>query len=297
MDITLNMLGEYGITALSVLATLAATMGLARLVHTFTAQLDKKLEKTLEKTPKPHVEVPDFKIDATHYRFFKHFITGLIYFGGCCLALSMIPAFKSLAYSVFAGSGILLGIITFASREAFTNVLGGLLIDIFRPFEIGNHIKIDKDLEGDVKDITLSHTIIKTAQQNYVMVPNSVINSKMIENVTLPKEEISIPFDVYISYKADIDKALETVRNVLELHPLLLDKRTKEEKEQGKTMVQVNVEKLDHKDIQLRAWVSAKNEADAYRLACDSYREVKKSFDAKRIPFPEAKSTSKELSL
>lgn len=297
MDMTWNVLGEYGITALSILAILGTTIGLVRLVHIFTVQLDRKLEKTLEKTPQAHIEIPDFKIDATHYRFFKHFITGIIYFGGFCLALSMIPGFKSFAYSVFAGSGILLGIITFASREAFTNILGGLLIDIFRPFEIGNHIKIDKDLEGYVKDITLSHTIIKTDQQNYVMVPNSVINSKMIENVTLPKEEISIPFDIYVSYKADIDKALETVRIVLESHPLLLDKRTREDKEQGKNIVQVNVEKLDRKDIQLRAWVSAKNEADAYRVACDSYREVKKSFDAKHIPFPEAKSISKELSL
>jgi small conductance mechanosensitive channel len=299
MNTVVNFLYEYWLNMLSMVAIVGATIFLVQFLRSFTSRLDKKLDKKLEQCPQPVMQVPELTINATHYRFFKHLLIGLIYFLGGCLALSMVPPLRSVVYSVLAGSGVLSVILAFASREAFSNILSGFLIDIFRPFEVGNHIKIDKELEGNVKDITLSHTILKTARQNHIMVPNSLINSKTIENITFPTAEESASFDIYISYKADIDKVLGIIRTTLESHPLILDKRSDEDKAQGKPIVEVNVENLGLTSVHVRAWVTAKDEKDVYRVKCDSYRQVKKSFDAQHIPFPDVLGIekTKELSL
>lgn len=280
-------------------AILLGTYLIAHWMNQATCKLDRNLDQKIEKEPSNNLKVEELSLDATYYRFFKHFITAFIYLVGACLALSLIPQFRAVAYSILAGSGLVSLILTFTSREAFSNLLSGMVIALFRPFQVGNHVKIGKDIEGKVKDITLHHTIIITEHQNHLMIPNATITSQTIENITWHAPEIAIPFDLYISYKADIDKVIDTVQAIIAEHPLLIDKRSEEDKTQKKSVVEANVEKLLPGAIHVRAWIYAKNEGEAYRISCDSFRKVKKAFDAKNIPFPETIITesAKELSL
>ena len=66
-------------------------------------------------------------------------------------------------------------------REATANLVSGVFISLFKPFGIGDRIKLsDKQIDGVVEDISLRHTIIRTFENTRIVVPNSVLNLSLI---------------------------------------------------------------------------------------------------------------------
>lgn len=229
------------------------------------------------------------KIDATRYKFMMHFIRGLIYFFGLLLAIWSVPSFKGLAVSIFAGSGVLAIIIGFASQQAFANVVSGIFIALFKPFRIGDRIKlVDKDFIGIVEDITLRHTVIRTFDNKRVVVPNAVINSEVLENADIVDQRTLKFFEIGISYDSDVDKAMQIIKEEAVKHPKFLDIRTEEEIAANEEPVKVRVLGFGESSVNLRAYISAGSPKDAFVLGCDLNKSVKERFDKEgiEIPFP-----------
>ena len=76
------------------------------------------------------------------------------------IIISTVPIFKQKAGYIFSGAGILAAIIGFAAQDALSNLVAGFFIVIFKPFRVGDYIKLDKERSGIVDDITLRHTVI-----------------------------------------------------------------------------------------------------------------------------------------
>ncbi|MBN1275362.1 mechanosensitive ion channel family protein [Candidatus Woesearchaeota archaeon] len=228
------------------------------------------------------------RVDETTYAFLKHFITGVIYVVGIGVALYTIPGFRTLSVSLFAGAGILAVIIGFASQAAFSNIVSGVFISIFKPFRVGDRIKLQSGLYGVVEDITLRHTVIKTFENIRHVMPNSKISEETIENMDLGDPEIHKFIEYGISYDSDIDKAARVIREELTKHPDFLDKRTAEQKRKKEPAVTVRVVAWGDFSIQLRAAVWTKDNAAAYRLRTDTLKSIKERFDEEgiEIPFP-----------
>jgi len=228
------------------------------------------------------------KIDPTKYAFFRHVFTASIYIIGISLATYLIPGLRSLGTTLFAGAGILAVVIGFASQHAFANVVSGIFIVIFKPFKIGDHIKIGNDDPGIVEDITLRHTIIRTYQNKRVVIPNSVISVEKIENADMGDDEICKYVEFGISYDSDIDKAMMIMEDEALKHPFCIDRRTKEDKKEGTKQVNVRVLGFEDSAVKLRAWVWAHNSAKGFIMACDLNKSIKERFDKQgiEIPFP-----------
>ena len=228
------------------------------------------------------------KVDETKYRFFKHFISALIYIIGIGFAIYSIPSLRTLSVSLFAGAGIIAVIVGFASQHAFANIVSGVFIVIFKPFRVGDRITIGADLRGVVEDINLRHTIIRNFENKRIIVPNSIISNEKIENASIGDERICKFVDVGISYDSDIDKAMKIIETEALEHPLHLDNRTDEEKEKGNPIVRVRVVGFGDSSVNLRAWVWAKDSPDAFAIGCDLNKSIKERFDKEgiEIPFP-----------
>jgi small-conductance mechanosensitive channel len=229
------------------------------------------------------------KIDLTHYKFLSHFFSGLIYFFGIVLALYSIPPLRGLAAPIFAGSGVLAIIIGFASQHAFANIIGGIFIAAYKPFRIGDRIKfIDKETYGIVEDITLRHTVIRTFDNNRIIVPNSVINSEIILNENIV-DQMTIKFlDIGISYDSDMDKAIRIIQEEAKKHPEFLDNRTGEQIANNEDPVTVRVLEFGESSVNLRAYIWAGDPRTAFIMGCDLNKSVKQRFDKEgiEIPFP-----------
>jgi small-conductance mechanosensitive channel len=228
-------------------------------------------------------------VDPTAYNFLKNALTFIIVVFASLSVIYSIPAFKQLAVTLFAGAGILAAIIGFASQTAFSNIINGIFIVIFKPFRIGDIVEIGRqqsEYVGRVEDITLRHTVIRNYENKRVVVPNSVISTEIIVNRSLIEEKLIRFMDVYISYESDLDKAIDIIRDEVQKHPNYIDPRTSEEINAGRQPVDVVVYRLSEKGVQLRAYLCGKDSPSSFDLMTDMNYTIKKRFDVEHIEMP-----------
>jgi small conductance mechanosensitive channel len=242
----------------------------------------KVVDRSFEKSSKY------IKVDPTHYSFLKHFLSGLIYVIGMGLAIYTIPQLRTLSVSLFAGAGILAVIVGFASQAAFSNIVSGIFIALFKPFRIDDRIKIGNDIAGVVEDITLRHTVIKNFENKRIIIPNAVISTEKVENASIGDSKICKFIDFEISYDSDINKAIKVMQEEVMKHPNVIDNRPKNEKNANNPVVPVRVLGMGNSSVNLRAWAWAKDPPSAFLMGCDLNKSIKERFDKEgiEIPFP-----------
>lgn len=228
------------------------------------------------------------RIDPTNYSFLKNSITFIIFLVATIVIFYKIPFLKSLGTAMFAGAGVIAAIVGFASQKAFSNIISGIFILIFKPFKVGDIIEISDTQKGQLEEITLRHVIIKDFENKRIIVPNSIISDATIMNNNISDERIRKHIEFDISYDSSIDRAIEIIQEVASSHPLFIDGRNEDEKSQNAPIVLVRVIGLMDFSVKLKAYVWAKNFEDAFTLHCDILKQVKESFDKNgiEIPFP-----------
>ncbi|MFC2107101.1 mechanosensitive ion channel family protein [Bacteroidota bacterium] len=228
------------------------------------------------------------KTDPTNFSFLKNAVPFIIFLTAAIFIFYKIPFLRSLGTALFAGAGVIAAIFAFASQKAFSNIISGIFILIFKPFRVGDIIEISNANKGCVEEITLRHTIIRDYEHRRIVVPNSFISDDIIINSNITDDYIRKFVEFGISYDSDVDKAIAIIQEEAEKHPFLIDKRTKEEIKNNVPIVIVRM--ISHGDfsINLRAYVWAQGNDNAFVIKCDLLYNVKKRFDNEgiEIPFP-----------
>jgi len=227
------------------------------------------------------------KIDITNVRVFNRIISAaLILLAALGIAYQIKPM-QQLTLSLLAGSSLVVVVVGFAAQETVANLVSGVFITIFKPFSIGNTISLpSRGTIGVVEDISLRHTVIRTFENNYLIIPNSVINNEAIVNYSSLDERMCNFLDIGIAYDADYDKACEIIRSSAEAHPDFLDVRTQEQKDGGQPAVAVRLIEFGASAIQLRAFVWSRDRGSGYTMLCDLRDTIKRRFDAEGIEIP-----------
>jgi MscS family membrane protein len=118
--------------------------------------------------------------------------------------------------------------IALAAQAALADTISGFVIMVDRPYRIGDRIEIqDLGTWGDVVDIGLRSTRIRTLDNRMVIVPNSVMGKSLIVNHSYPDTHYRIQTHVGVAYGTDIEKArkiiveaVSNVEGVLTEHPV-----------------------------------------------------------------------------
>jgi small conductance mechanosensitive channel len=229
-----------------------------------------------------------FNLDPTTFKFFKNAASLIIWTIAFGAIIYTVPRFKAIAVTLFASAGVMVLIIGLAAQQAFSNIISGVFIVIFKPFRVGDLISIGVDLRGIVEDITLRHTVIKNFENKRIIIPNSIISSETVINDSIGDPKICRWIEVGISYDSDVDKAIEIIREIAEKHPLSIDNRSDESKMAGNPKVEVKFIGFGDSSINLKAYVWTDNPLRAFEMHCDINKAIKKRFDAEgiEIPFP-----------
>jgi len=148
------------------------------------------------------------------------------------IVLSVIVAIILLGHFNIEVSGIVatLGIgslaIALAAQATLADTISGFVIMIDRPFRIGDRIELqDLDTWGDVVDIGLRSTRIRTRDNRMVIVPNSVISKSLIVNHSYPDTLYRIESNVGVAYGTDVERARQVlVEAVKEVEGVLTDR-------------------------------------------------------------------------
>jgi len=223
------------------------------------------------------------KVDPTRYNFFKNAVDFILFFVALVVIFRSIPALHTVGTTLLTGAGVLAAIVGFASQAAFSNIISGFFLVIFKPFSVGDRVRIGQLYTGDVEDINLRHTTIKDFENRRVIIPNSVISNETIINSTITDEKTCMFVEVAISLSSNIDQAIKIIQEEAGRHRYYIDNRTDTEKARGEHPVMVRVMTFLDSGIHLRASVWAKDPTDGFDLKCDLNKSIKERFDAAGI--------------
>ncbi len=222
-------------------------------------------------------------VDPTRYNFFKNAVDFILFFVAIIIIFRSIPSLRTYGTGLLTGAGVLAAIVGFASQSAFSNIISGFFLVIFKPFSVGDRVKIGQSYAGDVEDITLRHTVIKDFENRRVIMPNSVISNETIINSTSVDEKICVFVELAVAFSVSLDKAINIIQDEATKHRYYIDNRSELEKARGEQVVMVRVITFLDGGILLRAYVWTRNPTDAFDLKCDLNKSIKERFDKESI--------------
>ncbi len=227
----------------------------------------------------------DIHSDPTNYKFLANALRSIIYCVGIILAIREYPPLQSVASSLLAGAGILAVAIGFASQQAFSNIISGIFLVIFKPFRVNDRLRVKDIYAGVVEDITLRHTVIRDAENRRIIIPNSVIATEIIVNSDYSDGKICKYVEFNVALNSDIDKVKRIIGEEIARHPKYLDPR-KEEEKATKPLVEVRLLRFTDFAMVMRGSAWAESNGDASDMQMDLLESIKKRFDTEGVEMP-----------
>lgn len=105
--------------------------------------------------------------------------------------------------------------IGFGLQNITANFISGLIILFERPISVGDRVVVS-DIEGDVTEINIRATMVRTVNNIFIIVPNSEFVSKNVINYSHGDPSYRLDIDVGVSYKSDLDTVLKALEEVAE---------------------------------------------------------------------------------
>lgn len=224
------------------------------------------------------VDKTETKIDNIVFDLLNRFSGAIIY------AVAVVLALDVMGINVMpfvAGAGVLGVAIGFAAKDTLSNLIAGILLIIDRPFEMGDRIEVwsapaGSASWGDVIDIGLRATKIKTTDNIIIVIPNNEIMKRDIVNYTLISTSIRVRINIGVAYDTDIEKAKHCVLKVAAGVEWIQD--------QPPPKVVVRNFGESSVDLQLRVWIrDARQRMNTISTITDRIKSV---FDAEGIEIP-----------
>lgn len=195
-------------------------------------------------------------------------------------ALLILSVAGNLGFETTAILGALSGLVLavgLALQGSLANFAGGVLILLFRPFEVGDYIENSSGTDGTVDQIDLLYTSLTTAQGIKVFSPNGALANSVIRNFSKITNR-RFEYLVGISYEDNIQTAQKVILDILNNDPRVIKEPAPD----------VFVSELADSSVNLtiRAWASK----DTYWAARNSLQQdIKVALDKAgiNIPFPQ----------
>jgi small conductance mechanosensitive channel len=175
--------------------------------------------------------------------------------------------------ALLASIGVAMGM---ALSGTLQNFAGGVMILLFRPYRIGDYIEAQGQ-GGTVKAIQIFNTVITTADNRTIYIPNGGLSSNVIVNYSNQSNR-RIEWVIGVAYGTDYNTAKKTLQDILKN-----DKRILADPAPAIDLKTLNESSVD---IQIRAWVARTDYWDVYYAVNE---QIYSTFNTKgiEIPFPQ----------
>ncbi|HHF3122112.1 TPA: mechanosensitive ion channel domain-containing protein [Vibrio diabolicus] len=231
------------------------------------------LAKLTRKVVSKAVSSKNLKLSHLMQDFFISMSGKFVWVIGIMVGLSQLGLNLAPILTGFGIAGVIIG---FALQDTLSNFAAGMMLLIYRPFDVGDFVYAG-GVDGKVSHMSLVNTTIRTFDNQIIIVPNSKIWGDVIKNVTHERiRRVDMVFG--IGYADDLLKAESVLSDIITSHPAVL--RTPE------PMIKVHTLNTSSVDFIVRPWVKTDDYWDVY---WDVTKEVKLRFDREgiSIPFPQ----------
>ncbi len=189
---------------------------------------------------------------------------------GVVVALSALEVEIGPLLAVIAGAGF---VIAFALQESLSNLASGIMILIYRPFDVGDSVDV-AGVSGSVKSMNLVSTTIATFDNKVVIVPNNSVWGGVITNATGSKtRRVDLVFG--IGYDSDVGTSQSILERIVADHPAVLDRPEPN----------IKLHELADSSVNFicRPWVKTE---DYWTVYWEVTRSVKEEFEKAGISIP-----------
>ncbi len=140
------------------------------------------------------------------------------------MVIGAVVAFQFIGIDL-TGLAIIVGFLSvgigFGLQNITSNFVAGLILLFERPIKVGDRVMVG-DQEGDVVEIKMRSTTIRTLNNIAVIVPNSEFVSSRLENWSYGDQKLRVDIDVGVSYGSDLETVMHSLREVAAEHPEVL---------------------------------------------------------------------------
>ena len=210
------------------------------------------------------------KLDQSVKTFIISFVTISLKVLLMIIVLSIIGVPMASLVTIVGSCAVAIGL---ALQGGLSNIAGGLMILIFKPFKVGDFIS-SNGFDGTVKSITMFYTTLVTVDNKVVQLPNGNLSNSNIINFSANQKR-RVDINLSVSYSSDIDKVKKVINSVINKQKLILDDEEKF----------VRLTKHDESALifTLRVWVETK---DYWTVYFDLLEDIKREFDKNGIEIP-----------
>ncbi|WP_296185263.1 mechanosensitive ion channel domain-containing protein [uncultured Bacteroides sp.] len=172
--------------------------------------------------------------------------------------------------ALLASAGVAVGM---ALSGNLQNFAGGLVILLFKPYKVGDWIDA-QNVSGTVKEIQIFHTILTTADNKLIYVPNGALSSGVVTNYSNQTTR-RVEWIVGVDYGEDYNKVEKVVREVLAADKRILDDPA--------PFIALHALDASSVNVVARVWV---NSADYWGVYFDINKAIYATFNEQGINFP-----------
>ncbi|OOE51818.1 mechanosensitive ion channel family protein [Salinivibrio kushneri] len=273
VDVAYSILSHWSENALNWAEDNAPQLVFQLIIFVLILLVAKLFARLTRSVVKSAVANKNFKFSQLMQDFFVSMSGKAVWVIGILVGLSQIGVNLTPVLTGFGIAGVIIG---FALQDTLSNFAAGMMLLIYRPFDVGDFVYAG-GVDGKVGNMSLVNTTIRTFDNQIIIVPNSKIWGDVIKNVTRERiRRVDMVFS--IGYKDDLLRAEAVLTEIVQSHPAVL--RTPE------PMIKVHVLNTSSVDFIVRPWVKTDDYWDVY---WDVTKTVKLRFDEEgiSIPFPQ----------
>ena len=185
-----NAIFENGI--LGFLITFLITVVIAKI---FTTILEKLVDHAMKKDARASMP----------FKYLLKIIRTVIYVIAVFAILMNVKPLQSISTAILGATSVMTVVVGLAAQETFGNFIAGFFIVIYQPFHVGDMVNLpEKNISGTVIEITFRHTILNTIENTKIIVPNSTMNSAIVEDKAFGQKTYIRYLSLTVAYNTDI---------------------------------------------------------------------------------------------
>ncbi|MEE9570384.1 MAG: mechanosensitive ion channel domain-containing protein [Gammaproteobacteria bacterium] len=213
------------------------------------------------------------ELDATLSRFLSSILYMVLIVFVVLTAMSALGINTTNFIAIFGAAGLAVGL---ALKDSLSNLAAGVMLVFFRPFKAGDFIEA-AGISGTVDSIKIFNTILRTADNRVITVPNSLIYADTITNFSA-EDKRRIDLVIGIGYDDDIARAKALIQGVLGQDDRILD-----EPPPAMLLAELGESSVD---IAVRPWVMS---SDYAQVRSDLLEHIKRALEnaGLSIPYPQ----------
>ncbi|WP_314675143.1 mechanosensitive ion channel family protein [uncultured Solobacterium sp.] len=223
------------------------------------------------------------------FKYLLKILRTVIYVIATFAILMNVKPLQSISTAILGATSVMTVVVGLAAQETFGNFIAGFFIVIYQPFHVGDMVNLpEKNISGTVIEITFRHTILSTIENTKIIVPNSTMNSAIVEDKAFGQKTYIRYLALSVAYHTDIDKLERVITDVVVNTDGVIDTRSAEAKEKN-LPINITVNEFLDSGIQIRFPFTTKSLGKSVETASKIRKALLVAFRENGIEIPYTK--------